>query len=740
MSQAPAGFTAAIEAAASILEQTFTNNITINIRYGWGTWDNAPDGLIGVDSALGGPVADAFESYANVKSWLTAAATTPADLAAVASLPASTSAFPGGQSQFILSSAQEKALGQFTGSPTAIDGAIGFGTGWTDPTYWVGAALHEITHSMGRTTDFYADGPTVMDLFRFSAAGTYQWTGGHSAYLSTNDGQTKLADFSTILDYSDFAINGLNPNDPFDYSVGTNTLTPLDITTMNILGFSVAGPSPATLTGTLGNSGAANETASKPFAALKVGDPTAGATDTVTITLSNPAYGKLSTLGGGTYNSGTGVYTMSGTPGAVTTAIDALVLTPSPPAAGAYATSTSLTVGVVGPNGGPAAETAIAASVQQVLGLATVAANKIAISVSANGTGFAAPISGDANEAVITAPTAGASYTLPAGYQAAFLEGTANATLRDTSVGNAVLVGNAGNDLLISSAAGDTISAASTATAQITASGGNTEIFGGAGATSILDAGVHDTIVGAGGAMSVTVTSGAPLVYGGTGALSFSGGSGAATVVAGAGAATVFANAGGGQFWGGAGPMLFVGGSGVSTATGGSGSSTLFGGSSGHDLLVAGTGPSTVVGAGSGAVIVGLGAGNDVLVAGTGNETLVGSAGGGPDIMFAGTGSDALFAGTGNDTFVAAAGGAQMVGGAGHDVFSFTEGTAGGSTVIWNFTPGQDQVALFGYGTNAVANALATATVASGSTTITLPDNAQVTFANITNLQSSNFM
>ena len=156
VSQAPAGFTAAIQEAATILEQTFTNNITINIRYGWGTWDNAPDGLIGVNGAIGGPVADAFESYSNLKSWLTAAATTTADLEAVASLPASTTAFPGGQSQFILSSAQEKALGQFTGSPTAIDGAIGFGTGWTDPTDWVGGALHEITHAMGRTTDFYA--------------------------------------------------------------------------------------------------------------------------------------------------------------------------------------------------------------------------------------------------------------------------------------------------------------------------------------------------------------------------------------------------------------------------------------------------------------------------------------------------------------------------------------------------------------------------------------------------------
>jgi len=565
--------------------------------------------------------------------------------------------------------------------------------------------------------------------------------GGAATYQPGQSGGTALVFDYTVLSGQStlgLAVTALNPNGAAIQGAGGVSAN-LSGASQTFAGLGINLP-PATLTGTLANIGVANETTAKPFASLTVSDPTAGATDTVTITLSNPAYGTLSNLGGGSYNGTTGVYTVAGTPNAVTTAIDALVLTPAAPASGVYVTSTSLTVDVAGPGGGPAASTAIAASVQQILGLATVPANKIAISVSADGTGFAAPVSGNANEAVIAAPTTGATYTLPTGNQAEFLGGTASATLQDTNVGDAVLAGNAGNDMLIASAPGDTISAAPTATAQITASGGNTLIFGGAGATSVLDAGVHDTIVGAGGDLSVNVTTGAPQVFGGTGALSFSGDTGAATVVAGAGAATVFANAGGGQFWGGAGPMLFVGGSGVSTATGGAGSSTLFGGSSGHDLLVAGTGPTTLVGAGSGAVIVGGGAVNDVLVAGSGNETLVGSAGGGPDMMFAGTASDALFAGTGSDTFVGAAGGSQMIAGPGQDVFSFTEGAAGGGTVIWSFTPGQDHVALFGYGTNAVANALATATVASGSTTITLPDNAQVTFANIATLQSSDFV
>ena len=269
-----------------------------------------------------------------------------------------------------------------------------------------------------------------------------------------------------------------------------------------------------------------------------------------------------------------------------------------------------------------------------------------------------------------------------------------------------------------------------------------TRVFGDAGADTIVDDGPGTTINLGTGATTVNVLSGGPVVYGDalSGPLFFSGGAGAATVAAGAGATTVFANAGGGQFFGGAAAsMLFVGGSGASTAVGGAGRSTLFGGGGMHDLLIAGTGPSTVVGGGGGAVVVGLGAAGDVLIAGGGAETLVGSAGGGNDLLFAGTGPDALFAGTGNDTLVAAPGDAQLfagaAAGAGATEFLFSNGAAGGAYALWNFQPGRDHVALFGY----ASNGLETAFVGSGSTTITLSDNSRITFANVANLTASAF-
>ena len=290
-----------------------------------------------------------------------------------------------------------------------------------------------------------------------------------------------------------------------------------------------APPGP-TLSGTLANVGVVNETPLTPFSALTVTDTGVGDTDTVAITLANPAFGTLPNLEGGSYNGTTGAYAVSGTPGVVTTAIDGLQITPAIPTANVFLTSTALTLTVTGPGGGPAPQNAIVASVQQVLNLAAVPVANIAISVSADGTGLAAPIAHHTNEAAVTSPTTGAIYTLPAGYQAEYLGGNANATLQDTSVGNAVLVGNTGNDVLIGAAAGDSI----------VAGNGNNTLEGGSGAV-VLDAGNGND----------SITTAANSTY---------------TVMLGNGADTVFAN-GTGTVTGGAGSdLLDAAGTGPSAA------------------------------------------------------------------------------------------------------------------------------------------------------------------------------
>ncbi|HLZ10801.1 MAG TPA: hypothetical protein VKT80_19605, partial [Chloroflexota bacterium] len=67
----------------------------------------------------------------------------------------------------------------------------------------------------------------------------------------------------------------------------------------------------------------------RPFANVTVSDFNVGQTDTVTVTMSNPANGTLSNLGGGSYNQATGVYTVSGSADSVTAALQGLEFNPT---------------------------------------------------------------------------------------------------------------------------------------------------------------------------------------------------------------------------------------------------------------------------------------------------------------------------------------------------------------------------------------------------------------------------
>ena len=93
--------------------------------------------------------------------------------------------------------------------------------------------------------------------------------------------------------------------------------------------------------------------------------------------------------------------------------------------------------------------------------------------------------------------------------------------------------------------------------------------------------------------------------------------------------------------------------------------------------------------------------------------------------MIAGAGADTLNAGSGADT---------LVGGGGANIFNFFAalGGAAANDVIGDFSA-IDTMLLVGYTFGEPATAIAGATTAGGSTTVTLSDNTRITFTGVTN-------
>jgi hypothetical protein len=243
---------------------------------------------------------------------------------------------------------------------------------------------------------------------------------------------------------------------------------------------------PPVISGTATGQTTTDEATNNPFFNVMIADanpPTQAETLTITLTNGGIATDADGTLSGtGLSQTGTGTYTLvAGSAAAATAELQALTFTPT--------------------------------AAQQVLGLVGSPTGDDIVSSSPNGSSFPAPTQGKNNEAVVTDPSNGATYTLPTGYQAEFLGGSASATLVDPSSGNALLVGNSGNDTQVSGAANDTILGGSgQTTIQFTAGAIGGVAFGGTGNAIILDAGNNDTLSGAAGLTAAT-TSGAGAVF-----------------------------------------------------------------------------------------------------------------------------------------------------------------------------------------------------------------------------------
>ena len=239
-------------------ESFFSDPITINITFR----ANPGTSIFGQSGAAGQFVGN----YASVKALLAADATSADDATAIANLPA---ADPTGGADFLLLTAQAKALGVRAGNDPISDGAVTVGTGFAftfDPNHravpgaydFIGITEHEISEVMGRYGTANLGGNFgVLDLFgyQFGSGGTGTGTLNLAAnqnnnYFSIDGGKTPLKLYNNHSNGEDDKDWGSGSNDSFNAfsSSGVeNSISAVDVREMDVIGYDAAVPEPASL-------------------------------------------------------------------------------------------------------------------------------------------------------------------------------------------------------------------------------------------------------------------------------------------------------------------------------------------------------------------------------------------------------------------------------------------------------------------------------------------------------------
>jgi len=250
-----------IIAAENFFQSHFVNSCTISCSF---DLQSLGPGFISINNYN-----TIEESYAQLRSALQSHATSPDQLAAVAAL--NNLADPSGGAGFNIPLGEARILG-LTGPASGIDDSIVLNSYyWTTsdlqsyPNDVTSSIEHEISEgAMGRIGSLGVAGSAwgPMDLFRYTAAGQHDFTGGQDGqptYFSP-DGthiNTGLQFHNSVnsagafdgYDLADW--NGVgsdsNYNDPFGPggpgSGGAGTLSPTDLSIMDVLGWT---PAPAT--------------------------------------------------------------------------------------------------------------------------------------------------------------------------------------------------------------------------------------------------------------------------------------------------------------------------------------------------------------------------------------------------------------------------------------------------------------------------------------------------------------
>jgi hypothetical protein len=261
-STAPAAFFTAVNHVVNLYDTTFTNNVTVNIEVGYG--DLPSDKSVVPPLGESNYYFDYGLSYSQVRQiLLNESAPGSSTLPSTAPLAGS----------LTINTAEERALG-LIGASAALDGYVGVasnatlassgGDSWSfSPTttpasnqyYIVGTLEHEISEVMGRASELTAPGKySVMDLYRYQAAGVRQTGTGDPSYFSIDGGQSNLDSWNNAQiksgDLGDWAPHA-GPSGVFKYAGPDaylnnsppgqiNGLSQTDLTLMAAIGWNVA--------------------------------------------------------------------------------------------------------------------------------------------------------------------------------------------------------------------------------------------------------------------------------------------------------------------------------------------------------------------------------------------------------------------------------------------------------------------------------------------------------------------
>jgi hypothetical protein len=247
-------FRSEIIAAENFFQSHFVNSCTISCSF-----DLQSQGPAFISTNTYYPV---LVSYAQLLSAMQSHATTPDQLAAVAAL--SNLADPSGGAGFNVPVGEARILG-LAGPGSGVDDSIVLNSYyWTTsdiqtyPNDVISSMEHEISEgAMGRISSLGVGGSAwaPMDLFRYTAAGQHDFTGGadgQATYFSPDGTHVNTGlQFHGALDGYDLADwdgvgSDANLNDPFGPggpgSGGTGALSATDLSIMDVLGWTPAPP------------------------------------------------------------------------------------------------------------------------------------------------------------------------------------------------------------------------------------------------------------------------------------------------------------------------------------------------------------------------------------------------------------------------------------------------------------------------------------------------------------------